>query len=64
MEMFRDKERGQFIESGGQLITGAPARTIRTLEAPQKQMILFSAAHYVENWQRYKRDLKPSRFER
>ena len=55
-------ERKSFDD--GQLITGAPARTIRTLEAPQKQMILFSAAHYVENWQRYKRDLKPSRFER
>jgi hypothetical protein len=32
------------------------------LEEPQKQLIQFSAAHYVENWKRYKRDLKPSRF--
>jgi len=45
----------------GHLITGAPARAMRTLEEPQKQMILLSAAHYVENWKRYKRDLKPGR---
>ena len=46
----------------GHLITGAPARAIRTLDEAQRQLILFSAAHYVENWKRYKRDLKPSRF--
>lgn len=45
----------------GQLITGAPARVARALDEPQKQLIALSAAHYVENWQRYKRDLKPSR---
>ena len=55
-------ERKSFDD--GQLITGAPARAIRTLEDPQKQMILFSAAHYVENWRRYKRDIRPSRIER
>jgi carbonic anhydrase/acetyltransferase-like protein (isoleucine patch superfamily) len=53
-------ERKSFEE--GSLITGAPARAARKLEEPQKQLILFSAAHYVENWKRYKRDLKPSRF--
>lgn len=46
----------------GHLITGAPARAQRALEEPQKQLIQLSAAHYVENWKRYKRDLKPSRF--
>jgi carbonic anhydrase/acetyltransferase-like protein (isoleucine patch superfamily) len=53
-------ERKTFEE--GHLITGAPARAQRALEEPQKQLIQFSAAHYVENWQRYRRDLKPSRF--
>jgi len=45
----------------GQLITGAPARVSRALEEQQKQLIRMSAAHYVENWKRYKRDLKASR---
>jgi len=44
----------------GSLITGAPARVARPLEEQQKQVIQFSAHHYVENWQRYKRDLRPS----
>jgi carbonic anhydrase/acetyltransferase-like protein (isoleucine patch superfamily) len=52
-------ERKTFEE--GSLITGAPARVSRQLEEQQRQIIQFSAAHYVENWQRYKRDLKPSR---
>ena len=46
----------------GWLITGAPARAQRQLEEPQRQVILMSALHYVENWKRYKRDMKPSRF--
>ncbi|HVV34524.1 MAG TPA: gamma carbonic anhydrase family protein [Vitreimonas sp.] len=46
----------------GHLITGAPARALRALEEPQRQMLTFSAHHYVENWKRYKRDLKPSKF--
>jgi carbonic anhydrase/acetyltransferase-like protein (isoleucine patch superfamily) len=46
----------------GQLITGAPARVSRALEEQQRQLIQFSAAHYVENWKRYARDLKPSQF--
>lgn len=53
-------ERKSFEE--GSLITGAPARAMRKLEEPQRQLIQFSAAHYVENWMRYKRDLRPSRF--
>lgn len=51
-------ERKTFGE--GSLITGAPARAIRQLDDPQKQLIKFSAAHYVENWKRYKRDLRAS----
>ena len=54
-------ERKIFEE--GSLVTGAPARAARKLEEPQRQMIQFSAHHYVENWKRYKRDMKASRFE-
>jgi carbonic anhydrase/acetyltransferase-like protein (isoleucine patch superfamily) len=53
-------ERKSFAE--GHLITGAPARAIRPLENAQRQLLSFSAHHYVENWQRYQRDLKPSKF--
>jgi carbonic anhydrase/acetyltransferase-like protein (isoleucine patch superfamily) len=49
-------ERKTFEE--GSLITGAPARAMRKLEDQQRQVIQFSAAHYVENWKRYKRDLR------
>jgi carbonic anhydrase/acetyltransferase-like protein (isoleucine patch superfamily) len=52
-------ERKMFEE--GSLVTGAPARVARKLEDVQRQLIKFSAHHYVENWKRYKRDLKPSR---
>jgi len=53
-------ERKSFEE--GWLITGAPARGQRQLDDGQKQVIVGSAHHYVENWKRYARDLKPSRF--
>jgi carbonic anhydrase/acetyltransferase-like protein (isoleucine patch superfamily) len=39
------------------------ARVARKLEDQQKQIIQMSALHYVENWKRYKRDMKKSRFE-
>lgn len=51
-------ERKSFAE--GSLVTGAPARAIRTLDEQQRQVIQASAAHYVENWKRYKRELAPS----
>lgn len=54
-------ERKIFEE--GSLVTGAPARAMRKLEVQQRQMIQFSAHHYVDNWKRYKRDMKPSKFE-
>jgi len=53
-------ERKTFEE--GSLITGVPARAARKLEAAQRDFFRASAAHYVENWKRYKRDLKPSKF--
>ncbi len=49
-------ERKSFEE--GSLITGVPARAARKLEEQQRQVIQFSAAHYVENWKRYRRDLR------
>ena len=54
-------ERKTFEE--GSLITGAPARVARKLEDVQIQVIDGSAHHYVDNWRRYKRDMKKSRFE-
>lgn len=53
-------ERKTFEE--GSLITGAPARAARKLDEAQRGIFEFSAHHYVENWKRYKRDMKPSRF--
>jgi carbonic anhydrase/acetyltransferase-like protein (isoleucine patch superfamily) len=53
-------ERKSFEE--GSLITGAPARAARRIEDDQRAIFAFSAAHYVENWKRYKRDLKPSKY--
>ncbi len=55
-------ERKTFDE--GQLVTGSPAKAARPLDAPQKQMFAMSAHHYVENWKRYAREMKPSRYER
>lgn len=52
-------ERKTFEE--GSLITGAPARAMKKLEEQQRQVIQFSAHHYVENWKRYKRDLARSK---
>jgi len=45
----------------GQLVTGAPARVVREMTEQQVQMNSLSARHYVENWQRYARDLLPTR---
>jgi carbonic anhydrase/acetyltransferase-like protein (isoleucine patch superfamily) len=44
----------------GHLITGVPARVARPMSPEQIQMNGFSAHHYVENWQRYARDMQPS----
>jgi carbonic anhydrase/acetyltransferase-like protein (isoleucine patch superfamily) len=54
-------ERKSFAE--GTLVTGVPARVARALDDQQKQVIQLSAAGYVENWQRFRRDLKPSRYQ-
>ena len=52
-------ERKTFEE--GSLVTGAPARAARKLEEAQRAMFQLSAAHYVENWKRYKRDMRLSK---
>lgn len=53
-------ERKRF--EAGQLITGAPAQAVRPMTEQGVQLIAASALHYVENWRRYRRDLKPSRY--
>lgn len=51
-------ERKTFEERS--LITAAPARVARQLDDAQIGLIRLSAAHYVENWKRYARELRPS----
>ena len=41
------------------LVMGAPGKVVRTLDAVAAEGIRLSAAHYVENWKRYARELKP-----
>jgi carbonic anhydrase/acetyltransferase-like protein (isoleucine patch superfamily) len=42
----------------GSLVVGQPGRVIRQLEPEQIEALKASAAHYVQNWKRYARDLK------
>ncbi len=41
------------------VVMGAPGRVVRQSGESETTMIKYSAAHYVENWKRYLRDLKP-----
>lgn len=41
------------------LIVGSPARAVRTLDAETIEDLRRSARHYVENWRRYAKGLKP-----
>jgi carbonic anhydrase/acetyltransferase-like protein (isoleucine patch superfamily) len=43
----------------GVLLLGQPARVVRELTPDQIGKLTHSAAHYVRNWRRFKRDLKP-----
>ena len=43
----------------GSLIVGAPAKAIRTLDENSAAAMTRSAEHYVENWRRFSRDLRP-----
>ena len=40
------------------MVLGMPGKIVRELGEENEQMMIASAAHYVENWQGYKRDLK------
>lgn len=42
----------------GSMVLGAPAKVRRALSDEERQRLLTSAAHYVENAQRYRRGLK------
>jgi carbonic anhydrase/acetyltransferase-like protein (isoleucine patch superfamily) len=46
---------------GGVLLLGAPARVARTLSPEEMAALEMSAEHYVQNWRRYARDLRPAR---
>ena len=41
------------------VVMGSPGRVVRPSGESETTMITYSAAHYVENWKRYQRDLKP-----
>jgi len=41
------------------LVVGSPGRVVRQLLPHQVDFLTGSAQHYVENWKRYARDLKP-----
>ena len=43
----------------GSLVMGAPGKVVRQLDERAIMMLRASAAHYVENWRRYARDLRP-----
>ena len=44
----------------GVLLIGSPARVARELRPEEIVFLKLSAEHYVQNWQRFARDLKPS----
>jgi len=46
------------IFADGSLIVGSPARVVRALTEAEIAGITASAAHYVENWKRYRRELR------
>jgi carbonic anhydrase/acetyltransferase-like protein (isoleucine patch superfamily) len=41
------------------LVMGAPGKVVREVSAEQAQVLTGSALHYVANWKRYQRDLRP-----
>jgi carbonic anhydrase/acetyltransferase-like protein (isoleucine patch superfamily) len=41
------------------VVMGAPGRVIRQTGDAEQAMIRISAEHYVENWKRFERELKP-----
>ena len=41
------------------LVMGAPGKVVREVSEGQARVLTASAHHYVENWKRYRRELKP-----
>ena len=41
------------------MVLGAPGRVVRTLTDEQAAALRLSADHYVQNWKRYAREMKP-----
>ena len=41
------------------LVMGAPGKVVREVSADQARVLTVSAHHYVENWKRYARELRP-----
>jgi carbonic anhydrase/acetyltransferase-like protein (isoleucine patch superfamily) len=42
------------------VVMGAPGRVVRQSGEAEIALIKYSAAHYVDNWKRYSRDLRPA----
>lgn len=40
------------------LVMGAPGKVVRELSPKQREQLIYSAQHYVENWQNYAKGLK------
>jgi len=43
------------------LVVGSPGRVVRSLSEQEVGFLRLSALHYIENWKRYARDLRPMR---
>lgn len=43
----------------GSLVMGTPGKVVRQLDPEQIEVMQLGAQHYVENWKRYVRDLRP-----
>ena len=41
------------------LVLGAPAKVVKTVSAEQVAKAAYAAAHYVDNWRRYRAGLRP-----
>ncbi|MDB5425650.1 MAG: acetyltransferase protein, partial [Phenylobacterium sp.] len=40
------------------LVMGAPGKVVREVSDAQARMLQAGSMHYVENWKRYRRELK------
>ena len=40
------------------MVLGMPGKVVRTLDENNEKMMIASAEHYVDNWKKYKNDLK------